>query len=188
MATSSSPRPEPTSSSTGKRSRRSFTSCRLYSRNNDRPTKRPDNGRLSGTSVGECSTACAWRGTSMRRPARPHVRCRQRRLHEHVAASTSGRQPLAWTLAVTQSEHPAGRDNRTFGAADSERPIAASVSRVAARRSPCSWVSLKIIKDFALPSRSLFLGTWRTWGGANVDAAEVAGQRAYGLGRLVVSC
>jgi hypothetical protein len=31
-------------------------------------------------------------------------------------ASTSGRQPLAWTFAVTQSEHPAGRDNRTFDA------------------------------------------------------------------------
>ena len=136
MATSSSPRPGPTSPSTSQRSRGLCASCRLFLGTNDRPVKRLDNGRLSGTSVGECSTACAWRGTSMRRSARPHVWCRQRRLHEHVAASTSGRQPLAWTLAVTQSEHPAGRDNRTFGAADSERPIAASVSRVAARRSP----------------------------------------------------
>ena len=49
----------------------------------------------------------------------------------------------------------------------------------------CSWVSLKIIKDFALPCRSLFPGNLAHLG-ANVDAAEVAGPRAYGLGRLVV--
>ena len=45
----------------------------------------PDNGRLSGTSAGERFDGCAWRGTSIRRPARPHVRCQQRRLHEYVA-------------------------------------------------------------------------------------------------------
>jgi hypothetical protein len=49
----------------------------LFLETNDRPVKRLDNGRLSGTSAGE---------------------------------------PLARTSAVTESEHPAERNNWTFGA------------------------------------------------------------------------
>ena len=48
-ATSSSLRPGPTSPSTSQRSRGPCASCCSVSRNNDRPVKRSDNGRLSGT-------------------------------------------------------------------------------------------------------------------------------------------
>jgi hypothetical protein len=104
--TSSSPRPGPTSPSTSQRSRGLCASCRLFLGTNDRPVKRLDNGRLSGTTAGESLDGDPH---GAQRPyVDPLARCRQRRLHEYVAVSTSERQPLARRLAVTGSENSVG--------------------------------------------------------------------------------
>jgi hypothetical protein len=50
---------------------------------------------------------CSWRAMATRRLARPHAPLRQRWLHDMSPVSTSGRQLLVRTLAVTESEHPA---------------------------------------------------------------------------------
>ena len=64
-------------------SQRSHGSCAGYcsvSRNNDLPVKRPDNGRLSGTSADASKAHCVQR-PHVDPLARPHAWCRQRRLH-----------------------------------------------------------------------------------------------------------
>src|SRR6185437_5556605 len=62
-AMSSSLRPGPTSPSTSQRAHSACASCCSVSRNNDRPVKQPDNGRLSGT------TAVTRQRSRGRRPA-----------------------------------------------------------------------------------------------------------------------
>jgi hypothetical protein len=81
-------------------------------------TYRPDNGRLSGTSAADASTAMLKaRNGHTSTPSLAHTPwCDSDGFVKMSHVSTSGRKLLAGTLAVTQSEHPASRDNQTFGA------------------------------------------------------------------------
>jgi hypothetical protein len=97
------------------------------------PGEESDNGRLSGTSAADASTAllhgAQW--PHLDSLARPHAWCEADSFVTMSYASTSGRRPLVRTLAVTESDHPAGATTRYLVHNVDSEEVAADLSAVA---------------------------------------------------------